>query len=350
MTQSTFPQAEICWQAILKRDNAYDGLFYYGVRSTGIYCKPSCSSRQPRPDQVTYFLDQTTAEEAGFRACKRCQPKAQISAVDALVEKALTHLDQATEPLTLHELSTLLGVSPYHLQRVFKAHTGLSPRQYAAARRLEKFKKVAQTSSDVTSAQYNAGYGSTRSLYQQAARELGMTPAAYRRGGHGMVIHYAFIASRLGQILVAATERGLCAVRLGDERQSLETDLISEFPAAQCVPTTDGLERWLQMLQAYLEGEPLPGEVTLDTHATPFQLRVWEALRRIPYGQTTSYSQVAAAIGQPSAVRAVAQACAANPAALITPCHRVVRSDGSLGGYRWGVERKQMILAQEKSH
>ncbi len=349
MTTSDFPTPETCWQAIFDRDPAYNGVFFYGVRSTGVFCKPSCSSRQPRQTQVVYFTDQSAAENAGFRACKRCQPNAIVSSIDALVIQIQAILDQNPGRMSLTELGAQFGVSPSYLQKIFKARTGLSPSRYAAAKRIERFKKAAAKSAGVTDAQYAAGYGSVRSLYQEAARQLGMTPSTYRRGGQGMVIRYAFLTSPLGEILVAASERGLCAVRLGDDQASLEELLAAEFPAAERIATTAGIETWLKMIQAYLEGQPMPAEIDFDVQATTFQQRVWEALRRIPYGQTASYGQVAASLGQPKAVRAVAQACAANPTALVTPCHRVVRSDGSLGGYRWGIERKEMLLTQEKS-
>jgi len=349
MTTSDIPTPENFWQAICARDPAFDGVFFYGVRSTGVFCKPSCPSRQPRRAQVVYFANQDAAVKAGFRACKRCQPNTTISHIDALVARIQTHLDQLPDRMSLKVLGVQFGLSPSYLQKIFKSRTGLSPSRYAAAKRLERFKIAAAKSEDVTEAQYAAGYRSVRSLYQQAARQLGMTPSTYQHGGQGMEIRYTFLSSRLGQILVAATERGLCAVRLGDNQESLEELLAREFPAAHRIATTSGLETWLQMLQDYLDGKPMPADINLDLQATTFQLRVWEALRSIPYGRTVSYGQLAAEIGQPKAVRAVAQACAANPIALVTPCHRVVRSDGSLGGYRWGIERKQMLLTQEKS-
>ncbi len=355
MQQTKQLDPETCWQAVEKRDAAFDGVFYYGVRSTGIYCKPSCASRQPLPAQVTYFPDQEAAQAAGYRACKRCRPNHPTPAAQVLVGEACALLEQSSERLSLGELSARLGVSASHLQRTFKAQVGLSPRQYAAAQRLERFKDQARQAADVTSAQYAAGFGSARGLYEQASAQLGMTPAVYRRGGQGMTVQYTTAPCSLGRLLVAVTERGLCAVRLDDQDRSLEASLRQEFPAARLAPYTPakcppGLAAWLQTIQAYLAGAPIPPDLPLDLQASAFQLRVWEALRRIPYGQTMTYAQVASAIGQPKAYRAVAQACAANPVALATPCHRVVSSDGSLGGYRWGVERKRALLEQEKLH
>lgn len=348
MSYNNLPEPETCWQAVLHRDSSFDGIFYYAVRSTGIYCKPSCSSRTPRQSQVAYYSNPEAAEAAGFRACKRCQPDRSVTSMDELIARACARLDQAAERISLEELSHELGISPYHLQRVFKAKVGLSPRQYAAARRLERFKSESRHAQDVSSAQYAAGFGSARSLYEHADSQLGMTPAAYRQGGAGTLIQYALLACPFGQLLVAATAKGLCAVRFGDDAQALIESLRQEFPAASLEPTTAGLETWLEMFRAYFAGAPLPADIPLDVWGAPFRLRVWEALRAIPFGQTWSYARVAASIGQPKAVRAVANACAANPVALVTPCHRVVRSDGGLGGYRWGVARKQQLLEKER--
>ncbi len=350
MNKNTLPTPEVCWQAIMTRDKAFDGVFYYGVHSTGIYCRPSCASRQPAQDGVAYFASPGEAQQAGYRACKRCQPNQSSAPAEALVERICSILDNADEQLSLRALGQQLGLSASYLQRVFKANTGLSPRQYAAARRMARFKNQAQAMGNVASAQYAAGYGSARGLYEQAARHLGMTPSTYRRGGHGMLINYTIAPCALGWMLVAATDRGLCSVQLGDEPQQLEAALRREFPAASLEKDNNKVAPWLEAIAAYLEGAPMTSGLPMDVTGSAFQIRVWEALRQIPYGQTNTYAQVAVAIGQPTAARAVAHACASNPTALVTPCHRVVRSDGGLGGYRWGLERKQSLLAREKQH
>lgn len=340
------------WQAIEQRDRSYDGKLVMGVRSTGIYCKPSCPSRQPRRAQVRFFYTPEQAEAAGFRACKRCRPNQpdQLSAQAELAQRARAWIDaQDGAAFTLEQLGQALAVSPYHLQRTFKATLGVSPHQYAAQRRLERFKTEVRNGADVTGALYEAGYGSNSRLYEQAAARLGMTPAAYRKRGQGMLIRYTLIQTPLGCLLAAATERGLSAVSFGVDEAALVADLEHEYPAAEIVQDAAFMQPYTQALGAYLSGAGASHlELPLDLQATAFQLRVWEALRRIPYGETRSYSQVAAQIGKPKAVRAVANACASNPVPLVTPCHRVTRHDGSLGGYRYGTHLKQTLLDLEQ--
>jgi len=331
----------------MARDARQDGRFVFAVRTTGIYCRPSCPSRRPRRDSVEFFSDPRQAERAGYRACLRCKPT-EISAQARSVMRARQLLDEAEGLLTLAELSKRVGVSPFHLQRLFKRATGLSPREYQSARRIQQVKHGLRKGDDVTTALYDAGFGSPSRLYEKANQQLGMTPGAYRRGGAGMNVQYAIVPSPLGRLLVAATVRGLCAVRFGESALELERELREEFRAAEIQRDDSALRPYLQPMLANLRGENVTIDLPLDVRATAFQKRVWDALREIPAGETRSYSQVARAIGDPNSVRAVAKACASNPVALAVPCHRVVRSDGELAGYRWGINRKKRLLAQER--
>jgi AraC family transcriptional regulator, regulatory protein of adaptative response / methylated-DNA-[protein]-cysteine methyltransferase len=336
------------WQAVLTRDRRCDGCFVFAVRSTGIYCRPSCPARRPRRAQVRFFAGPQDAERAGFRPCRRCQPRDTAAPEVELVRQVCRYIeDHPYGPVTLTALGTHVGVGPSHLQRLFKSIMGVTPRQYVEARRLERFKDQLREGDAVAGALYDAGYRSSSQLYTQAPARLGMTPTTYRKGGKGMDIMYTTTASPLGSLLVAATERGLCAVRFGESVADLEQALVREFPAATIRRDDAALRPWVDALVRYLDGRQSQLDLPLDVQATAFQSRVYEALRAIPYGSTRSYSQVARAIGQPTAVRAVAHACATNPVALVIPCHRVVRDDGSLGGYRWGVERKRSLLTQE---
>jgi AraC family transcriptional regulator of adaptative response/methylated-DNA-[protein]-cysteine methyltransferase len=338
------------WQAVLARDRRYDGAFVYAVRSTGIYCRPSCASRRPRRTQVTFFPIPEAAEQDGFRACRRCHP-ADANGSDpvvALVREACQALAGPTPP-SLDTLATALGIRPHRLVRAFKRVLGITPKEYAAARRVARFKQELKRRSHVSPAVYEAGYGSSSRVYEGANAQLGMTPGAYARGGAGSAINYVIVPSPLGKMLVAATERGVCRIGFGDDAATLEADLISEFPAAGVEKDRAGLERWVAAILAYLEGREPHLDLPLDIRATAFQRRVWQELQRIPFGETRSYSDVARRMGQPKAMRAVARACATNPVALVIPCHRVVREDGELGGYRWGIERKRALLSQEKS-
>lgn len=337
------------WQAVLQRDARYDDRLVYAVRTTGVYCRPSCSSRKPRPEHVLFFARPEQAEQAGFHACRRCQPdRPAQEAQAALIRQVCRYIeDHLDEPLTLERLGEQFALSPFHLQRSFKHAVGITPRQYAQARRLERVKAALGQGEAILPAVYAAGYGSSSRVYGGSASRLGMTPGAYRRGGAALVIRYALAPCALGHLLVAATSRGICAVRLGDDPQALEQSLRLEFPAAALAADDSQLGAWVDEILAYLDGARSPLDLPLDVQATAFQQRVWQALQAIPYGETRSYSQVAESLGHPGAARAVARACASNQAALVIPCHRVVRSDGSLGGYRWGLERKRRLLANE---
>lgn len=342
---------EKLWQAVLARDSRFDGSFVFAVSSTGIYCRASCPSRRPRRDRVTFFRLPEAAEQAGFRPCRRCHPqKARgIEAQVEMVQRACRFIEAQDEAaVTLAALSEHIGVSTFHLQRVFKSVMGITPRQYADAWRIGRFKVRVRESGSVTGAMYDAGFSSSSRLYSRAPTELGMTPATYGRGGRGAVINYTIASCSLGLLLVAATERGVCAVKLGDSEAALASDLLSEYPSAEIQRADSALRKPVQELLGYLSGKQPDLQLPLDIQATAFQWQVWENLRAIPYGETRSYSDVAKALGRPKAVRAVARACATNPVALVIPCHRVIREDQSLGGYRWGLERKDALLEQEK--
>jgi AraC family transcriptional regulator of adaptative response/methylated-DNA-[protein]-cysteine methyltransferase len=343
---------EARWEAVLARDVCADGTFVFAVRSTGVYCRPSCPARRPRRDNVSFFASPQTAERDGFRPCRRCHPeRASSSARPAeVVAQACryieTHLDG---PLTLAAISRSAGTAPHPLRRAFQRVLGLTPRQYVEACRLRQVKERLRDGDSVTTALYAAGYGSSSRLYERAPTHLGMTPATYRRGGRGMRIRYTIVNSPLGRLLVGGTDRGICAVSLCDSDDVLVAALELEYPAAEIQRDTLGLDRWVTPFLTYLNGREPHLDLPLDVRATAFQRQVWEALRAIPYGSTLSYSRVARVVGRPTAVRAVARACATNPAALVIPCHRVVREDGGLGGYRWGMERKRRLLSLEQT-
>ncbi len=343
--------AERFWQAVQTRDASCNGLFYYGVRTTGIYCRPSCASRQPKRENVAFFALPEAARQAGFRACLRCRPdETAIRDPQAeLVQSVCRLIDQQLEEQSnFAALSEQVRFSQFHLQRLFKKLMGITPRQYADARRSDLFKTSIKAGQNVTEAMYDAGYGSSSRLYEKAAAQLGMTPATYRKGGKGMKINYTIAECPLGLLLVAATDKGICAVTLGDQNEELTENLRAEFPQADIMLDKEHLQSQVKTLLAHLAGQEPHPALPLDVQGTAFQKRVWEELRQIPYGQTVSYGEVARRIGQPTATRAVARACATNPAALVTPCHRVVRENGDLSGYRWGVERKRQLLEQER--
>ena len=343
------------WNAVLSRDASRDGSFVFAVRSTGIYCRPSCPARRPRREQVRFFQVPEAAEQAGFRACRRCHPRralAEDPQID-LVRRICHAIDEHDEePLTLKTLSAETGVSAHHLQRTFKNVMGISPRQYAESRRLHQFKSRVKDGASVTEAMYDAGYGSSRGLYEKSSAQLGMTPATYGRGGQGMRIIYTITACALGRVLVAATERGVCSVALGDSDAELITSLFAEYPRASIdsrdTVISPSLNLWLSQVLEHLSGKTPHVELPLDIQATAFQWRVWEELQRVPLGETRSYQEIANAIGKPKAVRAVAGACAGNHVALVIPCHRVIREDKALGGYKWGLKRKEALLQNEK--
>jgi AraC family transcriptional regulator of adaptative response/methylated-DNA-[protein]-cysteine methyltransferase len=337
------------WQAVLQRDHRRDSEFVFAVCSTGIYCRPSCPARRPRPENVRFFRDAAEAERAGFRACRRCRPRAKATAQEELVAKAMAWLDaHVEERATLSRIAEVLGVSAGHLQRTFTRIAGVSPRAYVAARRLEVAKSRLRDGANVTSALYAAGYGSSSRFYDQARDALGMTPATYRRGGTGMTIDYTTADSPLGRVLVAATGQGICMISIGDDAAVLEAALSKEYPRATIRRDDDALFPLLAAVLGHLvQRKPLTA-LPLDVAGTPFQRKVWQALRAIPEGERRSYGEVAVSLGSPLAARAVANACAANPVAMVIPCHRVVRGDGELGGYRWGIDRKRALLAAEE--
>lgn len=341
------------WAAVSMRDKSQDGAFVFAVRSTGIYCKPSCPSRRPRREHVSFFLTPDDAEAEGYRPCKRCRPSGEVDESSAaLVREACRYIEEnhtGERPVTLSALSDHVGLSPFHLQRVFKRATGVSPRQYAEALRLGKLKERLKEGENVTTAIYDAGYSSGSRVYEIAPQQLGMTPTEYRRGGAQVRIGFATAESPLGRLLVAATDKGICSVYLGDDDGALQERLEREFPAADVRRDDTYLGEWIAAIVRHLQGKEPHLDLPIDVRATLFQKRVWEALRRIPYGSTRSYAQVAEAIGSPTATRAVAHACATNPVAIVVPCHRVVRSDGTRGGYRWGEWRKELLLAQEQA-
>ena len=340
------------WQAVLVRDAGCDGVFVYAVRSTGVYCRPGCPAPRPRREHVVFYTLPEAAELAGFRPCRRCRPD-NTPARDPqvkLVQSACRYLEANLEtPVTLTDLGRHVGVSPHHFQRTFKRLTGITPRQYADACRLGRLKSRLKERKTVTMAMFEAGYGSSSRLYERASSQLGMTPATYRRGGRDMCIRYTLVDCPLGRLLLAATERGICAVCLGDQDAELEQALRGEYPAAEVARDDAALGPWVGELLDHLRGERPHLDLPLDVQATAFQGRVWQALREIPYGSTRTYTEIAAAVGHPTAVRAVANACAANPVAVVVPCHRVIREDGGLGGYRWGLGRKETLLAQEQA-
>jgi AraC family transcriptional regulator, regulatory protein of adaptative response / methylated-DNA-[protein]-cysteine methyltransferase len=343
------------WSAVLSRDASRDGSFVFAVRSTGIYCRPSCPARRPRREQVRFFQLPEAAEQAGFRACRRCHPR-RAQAADPQIElvRRICHAidEHDEEPLTLKTLSTETGVSAHHLQRTFKNVMGISPRQYAESRRLDQFKSKVKNGASVTDAMYDAGYGSSRGLYEKSSARLGMTPATYGRGGQGMRIIYTIAGCPLGRVLVAATGRGVCSVALGDSDSELTTSLFAEYPNASIdsrdTVISPSLNIWLSRILEHLDGKSPRVDLPLDIQATAFQWRVWEELQRIPLGTTRSYQEIACAIGKPKAVRAVAGACAGNHVALVIPCHRVIRENKELGGYRWGLHRKRSLLEREQ--
>jgi AraC family transcriptional regulator of adaptative response/methylated-DNA-[protein]-cysteine methyltransferase len=341
---------ERCWQAVLARESDFDGAFVYAVRSTGIFCRPTCPSRRPSRAQVLFFRQPAAAEQAGFRACRRCRPggSAYSESQIELAERARALIDaRPDEALTLEQLGAQIGASPTHLQRVFKRVIGISPRQYAESRRIDRLKARLKEGDNVTTALYQAGYNSSSRLYEQAPERLGMTPATYGRGGAGAQIGYTIADSPLGRLLVAATDRGICFVSLAETDAMLEAALAREYPAATIARDDARLGEWIGAVARHLAGDQVRLDLPLDVQATAFQWRVWEALKAIPYGDTRSYGQIAAALGDRNAARAVARACATNPVALVIPCHRVVREGGEMGGYRWGTDRKQALLERE---
>jgi AraC family transcriptional regulator of adaptative response/methylated-DNA-[protein]-cysteine methyltransferase len=350
------------WRSVLARDAARDGEFVFAVSSTGVYCRPSCAARRPRRENVRFFARPDEAEQAGYRACLRCRPKSfsgntEPDGVKAICRFIEQHLD---EPLTLDCLGKEFRQSPFHLQRRFKAVLGITPRAYADSCRLRTLKRNLQAGDSVTRAMYDAGYGSSSRLYEKTASQLGMTPDKYRRGAIAAAIRYTCADSPLGRMLIAATERGICSIQFARTDGELMEGLKREFPFASRKRDENGddnddeggLQSWVSALLRHMQGKDPDSSslLPLDIRATAFQRRVWTYLQSIPFGTTRSYSQVAKGIGRPRAVRAVARACATNPVAVAIPCHRIVRQDGSMGGYRWGIERKKALLEMERKN
>jgi AraC family transcriptional regulator, regulatory protein of adaptative response / methylated-DNA-[protein]-cysteine methyltransferase len=338
------------WNAVCARDAAHDGEFVFAVSSTGVYCRPSCAARRPRRENVQFFQTPAQAEQAGYRACLRCRPQsasgnAQSDGVKAICRFIEQHLD---EPVTLARLGKEFHQSTFYLQRRFKAVLGITPREYADSCRLRSLKRNLQAGDNVTRAMYDAGYGSSSRLYEKTASQLGMTPDKYRRGAIAAAIRYTCADSPLGRMLIAATERGVCSIQFAKSDGELLEGLRHEFPFAARKSDEGGLRSWAVALLKHMRGRELDSSLPLDIRATAFQRRVWTYLQSIPFGATRSYSQVAKGIGRPTAARAVARACATNPVAVAIPCHRVVREDGSMGGYRWGIERKKALLELEQ--
>ena len=344
------PSHRRCRRAVAQRDVRLDGMFVYGVRSTGIYCRPSCPARRPHPKKVIIFAVPDAAERAGFRACRRCHPRQSPRSAQAeLIERVCNEIKaNADQSVDLRRLAALAGFSAGHLHRTFRQATGVTPRQYADAIRVTQLKSDLRKGTDVTTALNQAGYGSTSRLYERSNAQLGMTPATYGRGGRGMKISYAIADCTLGRVLVAATERGVSAVYLGEKDESLAAVLRTEYPHAEIRRGSGAQSQWVRAIVRHLAGSQSQLDLPSDVVATAFQRRVWEALRSIPLGATRTYSEVARLLGQPSATRAVARACATNPISIMVPCQRVIRTDGSLGGYRWGLQRKKLLLEQER--
>lgn len=342
-------EADPRWALVRARDARADDSFFYSVKTTGVYCRPTCAARLARPENVAFHATRREAERAGFRPCKRCRPDqpplAQRRAEQ--VAKLCRHIEQQEQTPSLEALAEHIGLSVFHTQRLFKSVTGMTPRAYAAAQRASRMRAQLGKSGSVTEAIYAAGYGSSARFYEKSNELLGMAPQSYRKGAPAEEIHYASARCSLGSLLVAATERGICAIFLGDKQADLRRDLAARFPRAHLRSAEPAFARTLAQVVALVENPHAATQLPLDIQGTAFQQRVWQALRSIPAGETLSYTELARRIGQPSAARAVAAACAANSLAVAVPCHRVVRGDGSLSGYRWGTQRKRALLERE---
>lgn len=338
------------WQAVMRRDAAADGTYVYAVKTTGVYCRPSCPARKAKAENVRFFSSSVEAEAAGYRPCRRCRPSgpSPAQADAAVVAQACRLIEEAEEPPKLGELAASAGMSPSHFHRRFKAIAGLTPRAYGAAQRARKVREQLSGGGSVTSALYGAGFNSSSRFYENAGEVLGMTPTTFRNGGRGVRIVFAVGECRLGAILVARSDRGICAISLGDDAGALVRDLQDRFPRADLIGGDAEFEALVAQVVGFVEAPRIGLDLPLDVRGTAFQQRVWQALRDIPPGQTASYTEIARRIGKAGAVRAVGQACAANPIAVAIPCHRVVRNDGGLSGYRWGVERKRALLEREE--
>jgi AraC family transcriptional regulator, regulatory protein of adaptative response / methylated-DNA-[protein]-cysteine methyltransferase len=340
--------AEEYWRASLNRDRRADGHFVIAVRSTHVYCRPSCPARRPLRRNVTFFRTREEAERQGYRPCLRCRPN-EVAASSALVARAARHLGESEENTRLSQIAKELNSTTATLRRVFRQVTGLTPRELAEALRVKRFKSLLRSGRNITDALYETGYGSSSRVYERSNAQLGMTPATYQKGGKGMKLEYTIARSAVGNVLVAATERGVSAVYLGEAQNKLIGELRREYPQAEICEASGTAQRWVREIVQRIEGRPAQEDLPLDLQATAFQRRVWQELQKIPLGTTRTYAQVARAMGAPKAVRAVARACATNPVSVVVPCHRVVRADGKLSGYRWGLQRKEQLLASERS-
>lgn len=340
-------ETEIYWKAVQNNDEKFNGAFVYAVNSTKIYCKPSCSSRLPKRENVRFFDDFDGAETNGFRACLRCKPKSEAANLQTKIVLRACKLLESEEQISLKDLSARVDLSAAHLQKMFKQIIGVSPEKYAEAKRLEKFKSELKKGNDVTDSMYEAGFNSSSRLYENVSEKLGMTPKTYAKKGKNMQINYTITDCNLGKLLVARTEKGVCAVTFSDDPAILAANLLAEYKNAEIAENNTNLKDYVEAILANLTGTNKTLDLPLDLQATAFQMRVWDLLRKIPYGETVSYQQVAEKLGNAKAVRAVATACASNRVALVIPCHRVVRSNGELSGYRWGIERKKQILEKE---
>ena len=346
-----------CWDAVIERCAAEDGHFYFGVLTTGVYCRPSCPARKPLRKNVRFYESPAQAESDGLRPCLRCRPlkgRADEEAITKIREVCAyirAHCDSG-EAITLETLGSAAGWSSFHLQRTFKAVLGVSPKQFVDACRVATFKSKLRQGGSVTAAVYDAGFGSSSRVYERVDSKLGMTPAEYRDGGKDVAISFAVAQTPLGLLLVAATDRGLCFVQFGETEDTLLKELAREYPQAKIAKSPAGwreMQGWVKALTGYLKGEPAALDLPLDVRATAFQLKVWRYLQTIPAGEVRTYGDVAKAIGEPGAARAVGAACGSNRVAMVIPCHRVIRGDQGLGGYRWGIERKTALLASEKT-
>ena len=347
--QGTLSDEEML-QAVMDRDGDYDGVFVYAVRTTGVYCPPSCVSRRPKSENVVFYSDAGSAEAGGFRPCRRCKENARVveNAICAKVVEVVRMIEASGEtPLTLEELGRAVGLSPAHLQRMFKRVLGISPHLYGDGMRMDRFRTLLRSGSDVLSATYEAGFGGPSRAYDKAVDYLGMTPGAYRVGAPGIEVRYTLTRTTLGLVIVAATDRGICFVRLDDDENNLEAELRKEFPQATVVRDSEGLKDWTDSIVGYVDGSRDWPLLPIEVQGSAFQRSVWDVLRRIPQGQTVTYAELAEMVGSPKGARAVAQACARNPVALVVPCHRVVPKRGGVGGYRWGSQRKQRLLEIE---
>jgi AraC family transcriptional regulator of adaptative response/methylated-DNA-[protein]-cysteine methyltransferase len=337
------------WEAVRRRDRTQDGAFFFAVSTTRVYCRPSCASRPAKRENVAFFATAEAAERAGFRACKRCRPD-KLGAPDPQVQavrRACERIASAEEAPSLADLAATVGLSPFHFHRIFKKVAGVTPKAYAAAEQARRAAEGLRTAETVTEAIYDAGFNSSSRFYETATARLGMTPTAVRRGGAGASIRFAVGEASLGAVLVAATQKGVCAIMLGDDPDQLVRDLEDRFPRAELLGGDPAFERTVARVVGLIEAPGQRVDLPLDIRGTAFQQQVWQALRAIPAGRTATYAEIAQAVGRPTAVRAVAQACAANPLAVAIPCHRVVRADGDVSGYRWGVERKRKLIARE---